>query len=396
MRKNRPQAVPRTAKARSSRVPAGVDTGRRRKRRRLFWVALTVIVLATATGLALYPYPPVPTAEVATARQSLKDARREARELAPDPLREAETAAVVMERLYAFDRSRWFRFQRVESLDRAIEDVRTFSAEAIAGARQVRKGRIDTAAGEYRRLMADHAALQPQVKFLPPKERGARAASARAELALAEASNALRSGDLALLASSLGEAQSQIARTREALDSRYARFNDPQWRKRWQSWADATVAASRGGKVAVVVHKLDRRVYVYKDGRLADKFEADLGRNALSDKVVAGDGATPEGRYHVTEKRANGTTRWYKALMLNYPNEDDLKKYEALRKRGEVPRGRGPGGLIEIHGHGGKRSNWTDGCVAVRNNAMDQLFAAVPLGTPVAIVGTADLPGAGA
>ncbi len=355
---------------------------------------MTAVVAATA--LALYPYPPVPATEVEAARAALLDARREARVLAPDPLRQAETASVVMERLYAIDRSRWIRFQRMASLDRAIEDVRIFSAEAVADARHARKGRLDTGADEYRRLAAELARLQPEVKFLPPKERGARSASARAELALAQASSALRAGDLTLLASSLEDAQAEIVRTRQALDSRYARFNDPQWRKRWQSWADATVAASRGGGVAIVVHKLDRRVYVFRDGRLHDKFEADLGRNALADKVSAGDGATPEGRYRVTEKRANGATRWYKALMLNYPNDEDLKNFQAMRKRGEVPRGRGPGGLIEIHGHGGKQSNWTDGCVAVRNAAMDRLFAAVPVGTPVTIVGTADLPGTGA
>ena len=396
MRKNKPQAVPRTASARTPRSPAGDEAGRRRKRRRLGWIALAVVAVAAATALFLYPYPPVPTAEAESARLALQDARREARELAPDPLRQAETAAVIMERLLAHDRSRWFRFQRLASLDQAIEDVRTFSGEAIADARQARKGHLDTGREEYQRLVAELAGLKSGVNFLPPKERRARGAFARAELALTQASSALQSGDLAQLASSLAAAQSEVSRTREALDSRYARFNDPQWRKRWQSWADATVAASRGGKVAVVVHKLDRRVYVYRDGRLSEKFEADLGRNSLAHKVTAGDGATPEGRYHVTEKRANGTTRWYKALMLNYPNEDDLKNFHAMRKRGEVPRGRGPGSLIEIHGHGGKNSNWTDGCVAVRDAAMDRLFAVIPVGTPVAIVGTADLPGAGA
>ena len=240
---------------------------------------MTAVVAATA--LALYPYPPVPATEVEAARAALLDARREARVLAPDPLRQAETASVVMERLYAIDRSRWIRFQRMASLDRSIEDVRIFSAEAVADARHARKGRLDTGADEHRRLAAELARLQPEVQFLPPKERGARSASARAELALAQASSALRAGDLTLLASSLEDAQAEIVRTRQALDSRYARFNDPQWRKRWQSWADATVAASRGGGVAIVVHKLDRRVYVFRDGRLHDKFEADLGRNAL-------------------------------------------------------------------------------------------------------------------
>jgi lipoprotein-anchoring transpeptidase ErfK/SrfK len=59
-----------------------------------------------------------------------------------------------------------------------------------------------------------------------------------------------------------------------------------------------------------------------------------------------------------------------------------------------VPPGRGPGGGIEIHGHGGRSINWTNGCVALRDDQMDRLYAAVGVGTPVTIVGTARLPGA--
>ena len=391
MTKSRRHAVPRPLASRSSALPA-TDPGRRRRRRRLAWF-LAIVFVGAGVGLALYPYPPVPTVEVEAARQALQDARGDAGPLAPDPLRKAETAAVVMERLYAYDRSRWVRFTRLEGLDQAILEVRSHAAEAVVEAQGVRASRRQAGGEEYRRLTAELSGLQPQVKFLPPKERGARSAFARAELALAQAGNALRQGDLDLLEQSLADAEAHVTRTRDTLDTRYQRFNDPQWRRKWQSWADATVAASRGGKVSIVVHKLDRRVYLFRNGALAAKFDADLGRNALAHKVAAGDGATPEGRYHVTEKRANGSTQWYKALLLNYPNAEDLKNFQAMRKRGEVPRNRGPGGLIEIHGHGGKDSNWTDGCVAVHNAAMDRLFASVPVGTPVTIVGTARLAG---
>jgi lipoprotein-anchoring transpeptidase ErfK/SrfK len=53
-----------------------------------------------------------------------------------------------------------------------------------------------------------------------------------------------------------------------------------------------------------------------------------------------------------------------------------------------VPDGTGPGSLIEIHGHGGTGRDWTDGCVALSNEDMDQLFSRVRVGTPVTIVGT--------
>lgn len=343
--------------------------------------------------LAAYPYPPLPAAEVEAARAALQAARREAGTSAPRPLQQSEASAVLMERLYAYDRSRWLRFTRLEALDQAIDETRSFAARAVDEASQVRAGRLAEAEDRRRQIERELGLLGPDVKFLPPRERGVRSAIARAELALAQAKDARQQENLALLDSSLATAEGELATARRTLGKRYERFNDPEARRRWQGWVDDAVAASRGDRVSIVVHKLDRRLYLLRDGRTAVTFDADLGRNALADKVSAGDGATPEGRYRIREKRENGSTRWYKALLLDYPNAEDWKNYHALRRRGEIPAGRGPGGLIEIHGHGGKRSNWTDGCVALHNSAMDRLFAMVPVGTPVTIVGAARLPG---
>ena len=363
------------------------------RRRRFFWLGLLLVGIAAGLVLAYYPYPPLPTAEVDAARVALRDARREAGELARGPLVKAVASSVVMERLYAYDRSRLLRFTRVEALDQAIAETRAHAAQAIADAGKLRAELLRQGAVQRAELETELAIHTPKVQFLPPGERSARSAHARAELALAQAAGALRSGDLGQLNASIKSADLELGVIRRALSGHYARFDDPERRRLWQSWADATVAASHGGKVAIVVDKLGRRLYLLRDGRVAAEFEADLGRNAVSNKVTAGDGATPEGRYRVTEKRDNGSTRWYKALMLNYPNADDLKAFNAARKRGELPRGRGPGGLIEIHGHGGRRSNWTDGCVALLNSEMDELMKVVPVGTPVTIVGVANLPG---
>ncbi len=362
------------------------------RRRKFIWLGVLLAVVAVGLGLAFYPYPPLPTVEVEAARLALRDARREASELAREPLARAVKSAVVMERLYAYDRARLLRFTRVEALDQAIADTRAHAARAIADAAALRADLLQQGAVQRAELETELAMHTPKVQFLPPGERRARGAHARAELALAQASSALRSGDLGRLGTSLKSADRELGVIRRALSERYARFDDPGRRRLWQSWTDATVAASRGGKVAIVVDKLGRRLYLLRDGRIAAEYEADLGRNAVSDKLVAGDGATPEGRYRVTEKRGNGTTKWYKALMLNYPNAEDLQAFKAARKRGEIPHGHGPGGLIEIHGHGGKHSNWTDGCVALLNSEMDELMKVVPVGTPVTIVGVARLP----
>ena len=104
-------------------------------------------------------------------------------------------------------------------------------------------------------------------------------------------------------------------------------------------------------------------------------------------KRSQGDRATPEGRYRIVKKKDVGQSIYHRALLLDYPNAEDRKRFAAAMKRGEIPRASAIGGLIEIHGDGGRGQNWTDGCVALRNSDMDELFARVPVGTRVTIVG---------
>ena len=81
-------------------------------------------------------------------------------------------------------------------------------------------------------------------------------------------------------------------------------------------------------------------------------------------------------------------TKFNKALLINYPNDEDRMRFALGRRRGTISRGAGIGNLIEIHGDGGEGRDWTDGCVALTNEDMDRLFAHVRVGTPVTIVGT--------
>ena len=112
-----------------------------------------------------------------------------------------------------------------------------------------------------------------------------------------------------------------------------------------------------------------------------------MGPNWIGTKKYRGDKATPEGKYHVTKKKSRRQTKYYKALLINYPNDDDKVRYDANIKNGSIPK-RGIGDLIEIHGDGGRGINWTDGCVALTNSDMDRLYELVSTGTPVTIVGS--------
>jgi murein L,D-transpeptidase YafK len=169
----------------------------------------------------------------------------------------------------------------------------------------------------------------------------------------------------------------------------HSRFHDPSERRRWTSWAEETIGQSRrSGGIAIVVDKLARKLEVYDGGKKIATFSAELGANGLKPKRYAGDRATPEGRYRVTEVRGTNATKFYKALMLSYPNGEDRARFELLKRRGEIPQRAGIGSLIEIHGEGGEGRDWTDGCVALRNRDMDALFQYARVGTPVTIVGT--------
>jgi murein L,D-transpeptidase YafK len=110
-----------------------------------------------------------------------------------------------------------------------------------------------------------------------------------------------------------------------------------------------------------------------------------MGYRSVNDKMRSGDAATPEGRYRITHKKAAST--YYKALALDYPNAEDRQRFAQMKRRGQIPRGVGPGNAIEIHGDGGRGKDWTRGCVAISNRDIDDLYRRVSVGTPVTIVG---------
>ena len=166
-----------------------------------------------------------------------------------------------------------------------------------------------------------------------------------------------------------------------------SRYQDPLEIEAWRRIAEETVQESRTkGATALLVVKLEKRMIVYKKGVAVAEFDVGLGFNGLSDKLHSGDDATPEGRYQITKK--NAASRFYKALLINYPNEEDRRRFASAKQKREIPYWVGIGGLVEIHGGG--EDSLTRGCVSVDDKVMDELFGMVSVGTPVTIVGTLD------
>lgn len=215
------------------------------------------------------------------------------------------------------------------------------------------------------------------------------AAMERAVNRLATAERLVRAGSFAAAENELVAARADGAIVHAGWSALHARFSDPTLRRQWRSWVTETIQGSKNeGEVAIVVDKLRRRVLIFDAGREVASFRAELGANGLRRKEHAGDRATPEGRYRVVQRKEGRHTRYYKALLINYPNDEDRMRFALGKTRGSIPYRAGIGNLIEIHGDGGEGLDWTDGCVALTNEDMDRVYAAAQVGTPVTIVGT--------
>ncbi len=147
----------------------------------------------------------------------------------------------------------------------------------------------------------------------------------------------------------------------------------------------------------IVVHKAKRELQLFSKGVLVRTYRVGLGFNPVDDKTREGDGCTPEGEFYIFTK--NPRSNYYLSLGISYPNSEDAARglrdglitqaqhnqiVAAIRKKKAPPQNTPLGGLIYIHGHG-STSDWTLGCVAVENQAIKELFAAVQVGTPVVI-----------
>jgi len=134
----------------------------------------------------------------------------------------------------------------------------------------------------------------------------------------------------------------------------------------------------------VVVEKSKRTMTLLKQDREVRTYKIALGRDPVGPKVRQGDNRTPEGIYYVDYKVRNSA--YHRALHLSYPNPDDVERARALG----VP----PGGSIMIHGMKNDHLwmgdvqylfNWTNGCIALTNREIEEVWALVSPWTPVEI-----------
>ena len=135
---------------------------------------------------------------------------------------------------------------------------------------------------------------------------------------------------------------------------------------------------------SVVVEKATRRLTLFYQGTALRSYEVALGRNPVGDKVSRGDFRTPEGVFRIEARNPN--SKYYRSLRISYPDIRHQLRADSL--------GVSPGGDIMIHGlprgkekigAAHRKTNWTEGCIALTNQEIDELWRLIPDGVPIHI-----------
>lgn len=334
---------------------------------------------------ALVPEPP--QHEVEEARLAIAAARdHDAQVYSPRIFREAQNN-------YDSAMAAWKRENTRFVLLRDYERVRSLSVTASERANEATRNTITRStslraslSSEINRLKMEMASFE---KFFlsVPLEQDIKRNHAKGKLLVREAEIDLEKENYLGGQIKIAEANDYITGTydaaREKLEDYFKRYPE------WQEWAAATLRESRkSGSYAIVVEKMPGLCHLYQGGKEKYTFEAEFGKNWLGDKMSSGDMATPEGRYQVTKKLSGRSTKYHKALLINYPNKADIQEFNERIRNGQLSPDATIGDMIEIHGEGGKGSNWTEGCIALKNDDMDILYKYVSAGIPVTIIGS--------
>jgi murein L,D-transpeptidase YafK len=143
-------------------------------------------------------------------------------------------------------------------------------------------------------------------------------------------------------------------------------------------------AVGPGAADYVLVDKSDRKLYLFKAGRVLREFDVSLGLVPHGAKQREGDFRTPEGKYYLDGRNANSD--YFLSIHVSYPNEADRARARA--------QGIDPGGQIMIHGWPNEPkfdlrryedTDWTDGCIAVSNSDMVDIWLMTREFTPIEI-----------
>lgn len=344
-----------------------------------FTTALILLLLVVQTGCSEPPVPPE-VQQAITLEQDLW--RTGASVYAPDLYADFQAELKVGRDRLALETN---RFSWLRDYDAVAEIFRTI----LARGEQVKMVQIENRRQQTQELV--NRSFRVTERLLALRDLAASIKDSRlntgnlsrVEVLMTEAKGFASADRPALALDRLDKADALLDKTVARVRPILAEFLDKKKIARWQGLVDDAIDKSRRrGGDALIVNKLRRQLYLYSRGELKATYPVGLGFNPIGDKLYAGDRATPEGRYEIIKKVPN--SKYYRALLLNYPNDEDRRRFAEAKRRKEIPQNTRIGGLIEIHG-GGKNAA-TLGCIGLDDGRMSELFDRVEVGTPVVIV----------
>lgn len=140
----------------------------------------------------------------------------------------------------------------------------------------------------------------------------------------------------------------------------------------------------------IEIDKSDYTLTIKIGNKVVKTYPVVLGFDPVNDKKMEGDGCTPEDTFKIISKYPHKS--WTKFIWFDYPNAASKKKFEARKKKGEIPKDAKIGGEVGIHGVPGEddriidqKINWTLGCISLKTADINEIYDLVKVGTKVVI-----------
>ncbi|MEW5995740.1 MAG: L,D-transpeptidase family protein, partial [Candidatus Zixiibacteriota bacterium] len=297
-----------------------------RRRRSLRWAVglLVPLILIGAGIIAAYSLRTPPLDTLATAYLELQSARAAgAQQYARATYEDAVAMLQLGEQALAEENARWLPISSYRLADSLLQEAATRARHAAGAA---------TARRQTRQRQTEYLVTNVTVELTKWRRRlnvgltlmNCERLWYEARLNVNLATQCLHESQHDLAESHANRAADLLARLSEQFEQ-YQHQNSERV-ERWHQWVRETQQASaKTGKTAIIVDKFNHRLLVLKGGEVVDSYPCDLGFNSAHQKQRAGDGATPEGKYRVAE--VSHRSKYYKALLLNYPNGADLDRF---------------------------------------------------------------------
>ncbi len=142
--------------------------------------------------------------------------------------------------------------------------------------------------------------------------------------------------------------------------------------------------------IVLLIDKSEYTLQFQVHGKTIKTYPVVFGGNPIDDKRMEGDNCTPEGNFTIRDLYPHA--KWSKFIWVNYPTGESQKKYDASKLAGEIPFNATIGGEIGIHGVPNNmnaiidnKTNWTKGCISLKNADVDEIFEFVEIGTRILI-----------